>query len=85
MKTASVRVGGNSLTTNSDDTVQLTMSVLSDCSGDVGKTVDGRVINRSPVETILRCVTSVTARSSRSTSRLALESVGLNSEGGGEQ
>ena len=82
MKTASVSVGGNSLTTNSDVTVKLTVPVLSDCPGDVGETVDGRVMDRSPVETISVCVTSVTARNSISTSRLALERLGLNLEGG---
>lgn len=39
-------------------------------------------MDRSPVETISVCVTSVTARGSGSPSRLPLESVGLSSDGG---
>ena len=82
LKTGSDSVGGNSLTTNLDDAVKLTVPVLSDSPGDVGETVDGSVMDRSPVETISVCVTSVTAGGSGSTSRLPLESVGLNSDGG---
>ena len=82
LKTGSDSVGGNSLTTNLDDAVKPTVPVLSDSPGDVGKTVDGSVKDRSPVETISVCVTSVTAGGSGSTSRLPLESVGLNSDRG---
>ena len=68
LKTGSDLVGGNSLTTNLDDAVKLTDPVLSDSPGDVGETVDGGMMDRSPVETISVCVTSVTARGSGSPS-----------------
>lgn len=72
--------GGNSLTSNPDDDVKLTVPVLNYSPEDVGKPVDGNVMDKSPGETISVCVTLVTEGGSGSTSRLPLECIGLNSD-----
>lgn len=73
---------GRSLITNSEDSVLDTVGIRDDSSAELDSAVEGKEIEKSLEPTTDEGGTIVTSTCSDSRSRLALDTDGLNSEGG---